>query len=870
MDTSQTSTIEAPGLRRKIGVARGALAWEGLWPRLAPLMAFVALFVAAAHLDLFAGLEPWVHTGLLAVLALALGGLGWWRLRRFAWPAREAAIRRLERDSGVPHRPLVAVQDHLAAGEGDPMAAALWDAHRRREAARLAGLANKAAHPGLATLDTWALRLVPVLLLIVAITSAGGWRSDRMEAAFTPAFPPPPPVVANLWIAPPAYTGKPPIYLDVNDRDKLLRVPVGSKLAGFVDDVRGRKPPQLAIDGKATEFATVGKGKYQVEQIITEGKQISLQARGDEQARWKLHVIPDLAPTIEFARPIGVDKWSTKVEYIAGDDFGVTGVQLQIRLHGSVLGDDALSDDAEPEVLRIDLPVAGNSKKVSDTFVRDLTSHPWAGLKATVMLFASDAIGQKGRSSVEVFLLPERVFNDPTARALIVLRKALTRDPKGFQVDVADGMRMIQLRPESYRDDPVVQLGLRIGAARLAPAGGKTDVVDKDNITETQKLLWDLAMHLESGATSDAERALEQARQELRDAVQRQAGDEEIERLIQQLYDAMARWQRELAEKMKDPEERRRMQEQAEKMDPNNTITGDDLQKMLDKIREMAKNGDREGAKRALEELRKMMENATPMMAQPGQQGQPGQQRGQQGQGNQQGREMMNQLDRLSRRQNQLLGESEREGRQNQQGQRGQQGRQGQQGQRGQQGQQGQGQPGQGQQGQPGQGDGQWGEQQRGQQEGLRRQLGDLMNRLDENGMPMPEALGRAERSMREAEESLRRGDPRDASRSQRRALDNLQQGMGDLAEQMRQRGPGSGQDLAEIEERERRGEDRDPLGRSDGNYGDAVDTGTDKVPLELERQRSREILDELRRRAGEQLRPKDELDYIDRLLKTY
>ena len=156
-----------------------------------------------------------------------------------------------------------------------------------------------------------------------------------MAAAFTPAFPPPPPVVANLWIAPPAYTGKPPIYLDMADHDKLLRVPVGSKLAGFVDDVRGRKPPQLVIDGKGTEFATVGKGKYQVEQVITEGKEITLQARGDEQARWKLHVIPDLAPTIEFAQPIGVDKWSTKIEYIAGDDFGVTGVQLQIRLHGT-------------------------------------------------------------------------------------------------------------------------------------------------------------------------------------------------------------------------------------------------------------------------------------------------------------------------------------------------------------------------------------------------------------------------------------------------------------------------------------------------------------------------------------------------------
>ena len=76
--------------------------------------------------------------------ARASAALGWWRLRDFAWPTREAAIRRLERDSGVPHRPLVAVQDRLAAGENDSMAAALWEAHRRREAARLAGLSQQA------------------------------------------------------------------------------------------------------------------------------------------------------------------------------------------------------------------------------------------------------------------------------------------------------------------------------------------------------------------------------------------------------------------------------------------------------------------------------------------------------------------------------------------------------------------------------------------------------------------------------------------------------------------------------------------------------------------------------------------------------
>ena len=91
------------------------------------------------------------------------------RCAAFAWPGREAAIRRLERDSDVPHRPLMAVQDKLAAGDNDPMAAALWQAHRKREADRLAGLRNRPARPGMAILDSWALRLVPVLLLIFAV-----------------------------------------------------------------------------------------------------------------------------------------------------------------------------------------------------------------------------------------------------------------------------------------------------------------------------------------------------------------------------------------------------------------------------------------------------------------------------------------------------------------------------------------------------------------------------------------------------------------------------------------------------------------------------------------------------------------------------
>ena len=142
----------------------------------------------------------------------------------------------------------------------------------------------------------------------------------------------------------------------------------------------------------------------------------------------------------------------------------MTGVQLQIRLHGSQLGADML-DGEEPEVLRIDLPVPGNSKKVSDTFVRDLTSHPWAGMKVRVILFATDALGQKGSSTAETFLLPERVFNDPTARALIVLRKQLTIDPKALRLDAW-----------SWQDIEVVEGPAIVLHGRLAELGVQVDV----------------------------------------------------------------------------------------------------------------------------------------------------------------------------------------------------------------------------------------------------------------------------------------------------------------------------------------------------------------------------------------------------------
>jgi hypothetical protein len=79
--------------------------------------------------------------------------------------------------------------------------------------------------------------------------------------------------------------------------------------------------------------------------------------------------------------------------------------------------------------------------------------------------------------------------------------------------------------------------------------------------------------------------------------------------------------------------------------------------------------------------------------------------------------------------------------------------------------------------------------------------------------------------------------------------------------------GPGPGQPGRQGQQRA--GQETDPLGRPlrGRDYGDDV---TVKVPGEIDAQRARRILEELRKRFGESMRPQLELDYIERLLKDF
>src|SRR5215471_16874787 len=119
-------------LKRRLGLAAGAVLWERLWPALWPSFAVIAAFVILALFDLPSRLPSALHWTLLAILVALLAAALFDAARRFHLPGLEAARRRIETASGLRHRPLTALQDKLAGGSSDPATVALWQAHQAR------------------------------------------------------------------------------------------------------------------------------------------------------------------------------------------------------------------------------------------------------------------------------------------------------------------------------------------------------------------------------------------------------------------------------------------------------------------------------------------------------------------------------------------------------------------------------------------------------------------------------------------------------------------------------------------------------------------------------------------------------------------
>ena len=856
-----------PNLPLRRLLARLALGWEVLWPRLVPWLAVLGAGLMLALLDVPAALPAWLHLVLLLAWLGALGWVGWRQARGLRWPDAAAADRRLEADSGLSHRPLEALADQ-PTGQ-DPMALALWQVHQRRAAAAIAKLRLRAPSPGLPARDPRALRAVLVLGLVTAFTISGGDTVQRLRRAAWPAFGTAPPATAlriEAWVTPPAYTGAAPIFLD--PAGSTARVPAGSKLQLALSG-GGAAVPDLLLGEAATPFQRLDAGSFSAEATLETDTALTVRRDGQSLARWAITTQPDAPPTAEFTEAPGRAQrgLNLRLPWRAADDWGLASAQVELRLKAR--------PDAPPLTLDLALP-GGRPKQARGAAQPDLSAHPWAGLEVVLQLVAKDGAGQQGVSAPAELTLPERSFNHPVAKQLITIRRALSVDPTARR-PARSALDAVASQPEAFEHDTTTYLAIRASRARLGmdrrPAA----------VEEVQALLWDTAVALEEGRDARTQRNLAQAEEALKQAIaeaERNPQDaqqrEEMQRRIQELREAIRQHLEAMAERLQ------RENAEALPYDPQQRMMDQrQIDRRTQRMERAAREGRTEDAKKELAELEEMLK-----ALQEGRQ--PQQSQAERQQRRERGQQQMGVVQDMVQRESQMLDRSHQRAEGDDRARAEQRRQQQRDRQRQQQGLRWPPEPQQ-----PGQNteppaDPQ-AQQDRAQdgrrQRALRRALGELMQQFGDLTGQVPEALGRADQAMRDAQEAL--GEGRDARDAQQRAMRALQEGGRQMAQQMQrqfgqsqpgeedgegedmagdQPGGGEGQDTAQSQ-----GEGRDPLGRRTRDVNGTADNGADtRVPDEAELLRTRRIQEELRRREAEKQRPADELDYIDRLLKRF
>jgi len=544
-------------LAQALDRARYAIAWERAWPNLARLLTVVGLFLVVSWAGLWLALPFLARAiGLVVFAGVAIAVL--FPLIRFRWPSREEALSRLDRGSGIRHRPATTLTDTLTSQ--DPIARALWQAQRERTLASLKRIRAGLPHPRLALHDPWALRALVMVMLVATFFAAGDERAMRLGAAFdwngvlAPAN-----VRVDAWVTPPLYTGKPPVILSAANKEAAalpasgpLAVPAGSTLivrssGGSLD---------VAVSGGLKEVApaeATPKGTNEKHFTIAGDGTAHVRAPSG-QPQWAFTATPDRAPTIALAKdPERQARGALQLSYKIEDDYGVTGAEAQIGLRPAEANKDGAKDGSkdsdtkaaarplfQPPQFPLVLPNARTRNGVGQT-VKDLSEDPYAGADVTLTLTAKDEAGNEARSEPFNMRLPERLFTNSLARALIEQRRILALDANKNS-DVYAALDALMIAPDLFTPDAGCYLGLRSLALQLEAA--RTD----DAMREVVASMWAFAVTIEDdGVAGSVNAALRSAQDALKRALERGASEDEIRVLTQKLREAMAGKVRDLA-----------------------------------------------------------------------------------------------------------------------------------------------------------------------------------------------------------------------------------------------------------------------------------------------------------------------------------
>lgn len=841
------------------------IAWERIWPLLVPAFLVILLYALTSWFGIWHYLHYYVHITVLVLfgglLAAALVPLRKWRA-----PSELEVLRRIERQSHLANRPITAIEDDLELGKSDQNAQLLWNAHRQRMASQIKHVTSGTPGASGQSYDRFGLRYYfPILAFIAFMSSSatGGRLIDGFEWQIQPhellsRF--------DIWVDPPTYTKKPPVYLVTkpqienkatdgeNPKPPVISVPQFSVLTGRYE---GSENLALLFDN-GTNTTTLpnnqsGDNEAQYSYKLEQNGTLIARSKSGVLKRWEIKIIKDTAPHIAFVKkPEASLAGSLQLNYKVEDDYGVVRAWAIVEPQDDdenreTVKANLFPSTANPEPLvenpKIDLSLPRQRAKSGSARInRDLSKHPLAGGRVRIKLVAQDDAGQQGESAWHTMILPGRLFSNPMSLALVEQRRILSLDTHR-QPLVRDLLDVVSGEDHYSKLEAGALLALNVARRRLI------DAKNSDDLKSVTQLMWDIALGIEFGKLSDAERRLREAQERLSKALEKGASDQEISKLMKELRQAM----QDMMQALSEQSDKNRLSQDPMFGDENiRSLSQKDLENMMQRIEDLAKSGAKDAAKQLLSELQRMMDNLSA---------------GRHARQNQQeGNQFNKSLDRLSnlmRKQQELMNETHRldQMRKRQRGQKNQQDSQ-------------KGKKANPQR-KPGENQDQnnkqlqeMSDQLRQQQQALEKDLNDLKQQLKDLGLEPDANFDEAGKQMGQAGEKLGKGKSKQALGNQGQALQALKKGARSMMQQMagdRQQG---GQQIGDGQRGQgNRRMGRDPLGRRSGMDGTEFDEDT-KLPGEIDAQRAREILEAIRDKLSEPQQRALEKRYLERLLQ--
>jgi len=880
MDRRPTHNILTKRASRLTKRAYRHLLWETYAPILALGALFVLLFTTLAAFGVWQRFgDPWRLIGLSIAVYFAFKSV--LATRRKLLPTRSQAKRRVELDSGLSHRPLDTLIDTPALNDkSDPA----WQNHLARAQIQIQRAGTSSLRPTLAPMDKYFLRIATPTLLMLAFMVGAGDNYERLRASLTPGW------IYGMsannahyeaWIDPPEYTGRPPSYF----KEQLsMDAPEGSEFVARISGVK-TAPRLILREGNRTRRITakrLGPQSFEARAIVNKGVIASYRI-GQAEKIWALNVNKDRFPLVRFDEAPDAGKRDRLIfSYSLEDDYGVESLHLALALK---------SDPDNTEQINITLPGTSVRSAAKEPGGVDLTKHKWAGKKVQGRLLAVDGKRQVGSTAMYDFVVPDKIFVEPLAKAVAEQRQLMLTgteagirtyaptpkqpkikpdDKSLFAVDRPDLaidrapkdvkraallLEAITDKPVGVFEDPSVYMGLRNIYRRLQTA---REIDELGGITED---LWAIALRAEFGRLGNALEDMQRAERALNNAMARRAPQREVDALFDRYNEAVDRYMEFLM--LEAAKNAREQTADGASGGSDADFNTDQIQALLDAIEEANRMGDTVAARRALAQLAQLLENMKIQLAQGG--GGSGS-----GSGGSMSEELKDALEEL----NDILGEQRRLRDETQDAGRAEADMW---------------------DGQDEAGNNQGGDQpsdnaladQQGQiadmldaledaangQEGIGEQQedGGGGEAGEENGGigsgDIKQALEDAKSAMGRSEQALEDGEFYGAGRAQSEAIDALRRaGEGLLAQEAErlqaEQDAGGGQNANGNSL-----DNTDPFGREEGESMGEADTD---IPEKSDQQRARELLEELRRRSGERERGETEREYLERLLERF